>query len=125
VPIGPTTHAWTVKGNQCTRTQFPLSIAYAITVHKSQGLSLDQLVIGLGKADFARGLSFVSISRGKTLGGLAFAGPVTKARLTRTIDSRNRAREDAHRADAQRRAQLTLPAPSAAALAWMTETFFV
>jgi hypothetical protein len=66
------------------------------------------VVVGLGKADFSRGPSFVAISRAKTLGGLAFAGPVTMARLTRTIDGRNRAREAAHVADTARRARLTL-----------------
>ena len=127
VPIGPTTHTWTAaKGAQCSRTQFPISVAYAITVHKSQGLSLDRVIVGLGvKKDFSRGLSFVAISRARSLLGLAFAGPVTRERLTRTVNSKSRAREAAHAADDRRRALLTLPAPSDDACAYVEETYFV
>jgi ATP-dependent DNA helicase PIF1 len=126
VPIGPTTHTWTGKGGQCSRTQFPISVAYAITVHKSQGLSLELVVVGLGcRKDFSRGLSFVAISRARSLMGLAFVGPVTRERLTRTIDSKSRAREAAHIADAARRATLALPAPSDHACDHVEELFFL
>jgi ATP-dependent DNA helicase PIF1 len=124
VPIGPTTHTWTAaRGVQCSRTQFPLSVAYAITVHKSQGLSLERVVVGLGAKDFSRGLSFVAISRARSLLGLAFAGPVTLERLTRKVDAKNRAREAAQESDARRRALLTLSAPSDVACAYIEETF--
>jgi ATP-dependent DNA helicase PIF1 len=33
----------------CTRAQFPLTIAYVITIHKSQGLSVDAAVLNPGK----------------------------------------------------------------------------
>ena len=56
--------------------------------------------------------------------GLAFAGPVTRERLTRTVDSKSRAREAAHAADDRRRALLTLPAPSDDACAYVEETYF-
>jgi ATP-dependent DNA helicase PIF1 len=124
IPIGPTTYQWSSKGQSFTRQQYPISIAYAITVHKSQGLSLDRVVIGLGKADFSRGLSFVSISRAKSYSGLAFSGPVTMQRLTRTVTARNRAKEAAHQADSLRRADLTLPAPSADAIDYLERTYF-
>ena len=38
-------------------------IAWAITVHKSQGLTIDQAVIDIGEKDFCTGLSFVALSR--------------------------------------------------------------
>ena len=56
----------------CTRTQFPLRIAYAITVHKAQGLTLPRIVLNITGKDFALGLSYVAISRVKTFDGLLF-----------------------------------------------------
>ncbi|KAJ3860128.1 hypothetical protein EV359DRAFT_49726, partial [Lentinula novae-zelandiae] len=45
---------------------------WAITIHKSQRLTLDNATICLGVKDFASGLSFVAISRVKALKGVAF-----------------------------------------------------
>ena len=47
-------------------------MAWGITIHKSQGLTLEKVVVELGDKDFSAGLSFVAISRVKTLKGLAF-----------------------------------------------------
>ena len=51
------------------RKQFPLRSAYAITIHKSQGMSLDKLVVDCARI-FERGQAYVAISRIKTLDGL-------------------------------------------------------
>jgi ATP-dependent exoDNAse (exonuclease V) alpha subunit len=58
-------------------------LAWAITIHKSQGLTLPEAVIELGPKEFTAGLSFVAISRVKTLGGLAFRSSFPLSRLHR------------------------------------------
>ena len=48
-----------------TRTQYPIRIAYALTIHKSQGQTLEKVVIDLGKSEQSLGLTFVALSRVK------------------------------------------------------------
>jgi ATP-dependent exoDNAse (exonuclease V) alpha subunit len=55
-----------------TRTQFPLTIAYAITIHKSQGATLDQAVVDISCKDFQPGLTYVAVSRVQSLQGIMF-----------------------------------------------------
>ena len=52
------------------RTQFPLILAYAATIHKCQGLSLDCGIIDLSDKAFADGMAYVALSRLKSLAGL-------------------------------------------------------
>ena len=62
VPIVPSVAQWEKNGRHCSRKQFPLCLAYAISIHKSQGMTLRKVVIELGLFEFCRGLSFVAIS---------------------------------------------------------------
>lgn len=45
-----------------TFTQFPLKLAWAVTIHKSQGLSFDKIVIDLGSGAFTTGQTYVALS---------------------------------------------------------------
>ena len=63
VPIIPICRSWSSSGVSCTHLQLPLKLAYAVTCHKSQGLTLDKVVIDLGEKEFSSGLTFVACSR--------------------------------------------------------------
>ena len=59
-----------------TFTQYPMRLAYAITIHKSQGQTYDNVRIDLGRGAFAFGQTYVALSRSRSLDGTSFAHPI-------------------------------------------------
>jgi ATP-dependent exoDNAse (exonuclease V) alpha subunit len=87
-------------------SQIPLRLAWAITVHKSQGMTLDAARIDLGKA-FVEGMGYVALSRVKNLQNLYLAG-LNRMALKVSDDARqiNEQLKERAAADAQKFAHL-------------------
>jgi hypothetical protein len=61
-------------------TQYPLRLAWAVTIHKCQGMTFDKAIIDIGRGTFSHGQLYVALSRCTTIKGLV---------LKRTIHKKN------------------------------------
>ena len=75
IPIFPVTRQFEYKSVSCSQTQFPLRLAYAIIVHKSQGMSLDTAIMNLRKKQHCLELAYVAVSRVRIAGEVVFKEP--------------------------------------------------
>ena len=87
VPITPLCRTWSSSRGQCSRLQLPLKLAWAVTIHKSQGLTLDKVVIDVGKREFSSGLTFVACSRVRQLKYVLFTPPFPFQHLSNLANS--------------------------------------
>ena len=59
--------------------QMPLKLAWAITIHKSQGKTFEKVIIDFGRGAFAHGQTYVALSRCRTLSGIKLLRPINQS----------------------------------------------
>ena len=64
-----------------TFTQYPLMLAWAVTIHKSQGKTFDNAIIDIGTGTFAHGQTYVALSRCTSLEGIVLIKPLLKKHI--------------------------------------------
>ncbi|NQT49752.1 AAA family ATPase [Candidatus Kuenenbacteria bacterium] len=69
--------------------QVPLRLAWAITVHKSQGKTFEKVIVDFGRGTFAHGQSYVALSRCTTLAGMVLKRPMTRRTIIMDEQVRN------------------------------------
>jgi ATP-dependent exoDNAse (exonuclease V) alpha subunit len=62
-------------------TQFPVRLAFAVTIHKSQGKTFERAIIDVGRGTFAHGQMYVALSRCTTLDGIVLMKPLQKRHI--------------------------------------------
>lgn len=69
-------------------TQYPLKLAWAITIHKSQGMTFDRMHFDLSRGTFQAGQAYVAISRMSSLAGLTLSHPIMPHHITQNPEVR-------------------------------------
>ena len=63
-------------------TQYPLKLAWAITIHKSQGMTFERMHLDLKRGMFAHGQAYVAISRMRSIDGLTLSNAIKPCQIT-------------------------------------------
>ncbi|XP_054287499.1 ATP-dependent DNA helicase PIF6-like [Macrosteles quadrilineatus] len=87
LPILPLTVGYRKNNVSCTRRQFPLQVVYGITAHKAQGMTVDKAVVDIGTTEFALGLTYVAMSRVRSIEGLIIEPGFSQDRLLKCINN--------------------------------------
>ena len=87
-----------------TFTQLPLRLAWAITIHKSQGLTFERAIINARQA-FAAGQTYVALSRCKTFEGLVLSDPIPAHAIITDYQVRNYTQQMAEREPSENQIQ--------------------
>lgn len=69
-----------------TLTQYPLKLAWAITIHKSQGMTFDRMHLDLTRGTFAPGQTYVAVSRMRTLEGLSISNKLQRHHIIQNAE---------------------------------------
>ncbi len=86
-------------------TQYPLRLAWAITIHKSQGKTFEKAIIDLGEGTFATGQAYVALSRCTSIEGMILKKPLERrhimadGRIARFLDSTREKQKNPSRFD--------------------------
>ncbi|KAK3909851.1 ATP-dependent DNA helicase PIF6 [Frankliniella fusca] len=92
IPITRIMKSWSVSNIYCTRYQFPLTLAYAITVHKSQGLTLSKCVLHLDNPEIMAGIFYVAMSRVTAKSDLMISGSSVNSPLFKINEANYRSK---------------------------------
>jgi ATP-dependent exoDNAse (exonuclease V) alpha subunit len=82
VDIYKLTHYFELNGSNCRRTPFPLQNCFALTVHKTQGLTLPIVCLALDQNIFSPGQAYVALSRCTTWDNIHISHLDTSAFMT-------------------------------------------
>ena len=87
VPIFPVRKEWYDQKKLYSRTGYPLLLGYSLTIHKSQGMTMNKVITNLGPREFANGLAYTGSSRVPEIESMAFDPMPNLSRFTEFFET--------------------------------------